>query len=90
MNAFSLITRRAYCPPIIPASAGTSASTDTPRSTVCSAPVTRSCSASATVDAVNDNPSAWIRSSFGRRNACRYGTAGTTNTPVAAVTTPVR
>src|SRR5664280_300629 len=44
---------------------------------------------SANVDTVNDNPRAWTSSSFSSPMACRYGTAGMTKTPVAAVISPV-
>ena len=43
----------------------------------------------ATVETVNDNPRAWTNSSLEKPSALRYGTAGTTNTPVAPVSTPV-
>ena len=41
------------------------------------------------VDAVNARPSACTSASRARPSPCRYGTAGMTNTPVAAVTSPV-
>ena len=45
--------------------------------------------ASASVDTVNDKPSACTSSSLSNPIACRYGTAGMTKTPVAAVMMPV-
>ncbi len=45
--------------------------------------------ASATVDAVNARPSACTSASRASPSPCRYGTAGITKTPVAAVTNPV-
>jgi hypothetical protein len=45
--------------------------------------------ASTTVEVVKEIPIAWISASRWNPNACRYGTAGTANTPVTAVTSPV-
>ena len=69
--------------------AGTIASADAPAISTCSDPACTRTTASATVDTMNDIPSAWTSSSLSSSSACRYGTAGITNTPVAAVIMPV-
>ena len=73
----------------MPPSAGTTANTDPTASGALHAPSWASPPARASVETVNDRPSAWTNMSFSSAAPAGREPAGITNTPVAAVTSPV-
>jgi len=84
-----LIRLRTIAPTHMPNKAGIIAMAEDKTFSIWKTPPFANPVASAIVDTVNDNPSAWIRSSFERLSAWMYGTAGRVKIPVAPFRSPV-